>query len=94
MSGPIIITKNPATYPGPLIPYAAGYANTDVITVTFGTVQSEGAAGSLYYKVPLAMNVHDHFEHNTDLCGLLYPAPGAASRAGHSTLPTHGHRCR
>jgi hypothetical protein len=46
--------QNPATYPGPFDPYAAGYANTDVITVTFGTVQSEGAAGSLYYKVPLA----------------------------------------
>jgi hypothetical protein len=44
----------PATYPGPYDPYAAGYANTDTITVTFGTVQTEGAAGSLYYKVPLA----------------------------------------
>jgi hypothetical protein len=50
--------QNPATYPGPFDPYAAGYANTDVITVTFGTVQSEGAAGSLYYKVPLAEIVH------------------------------------
>jgi hypothetical protein len=49
--------QDPATYPGPYAPYAAGYANTDVITVTFGTVQSEGAAGSLYYKVPLATHV-------------------------------------
>jgi hypothetical protein len=49
--------QNPATYPGPFHPYAAGYSNTDVITVTFGTVQSEGAAGSLYFKVPLAMKV-------------------------------------
>ena len=46
--------QDPTTYPGPFDPYAAGYANTDTITVTFGTVQSEGAAGSLYYKVPLA----------------------------------------
>jgi hypothetical protein len=46
--------QTPATYPGPFDPYAAGYANTDVITATFGTFQSEGAAGSLYYKVPLA----------------------------------------
>jgi hypothetical protein len=49
--------QNPATFPGAFDPYAAGYANTDVITATFGTVQSEGAAGSLYYKVPLALNV-------------------------------------
>ena len=49
--------QNPATYPGAYGPYAAGYADTDVITATFGTVQSEGAAGSLYYKVPLALHV-------------------------------------
>jgi hypothetical protein len=49
--------QDPATYPGPYTPYAAGYADTDVITATFGTVQSEGAAGSLYYKVPLALHV-------------------------------------
>lgn len=49
--------QNPSTYPGPFDPYAAGYSNTDVIKATFGTVQSEGAAGSLYFKVPLAMKV-------------------------------------
>jgi len=49
--------QDPSTYPGSYAPYAAGYADTDVITVTFGTVQSEGAAGSLYYKVPLALHV-------------------------------------
>jgi hypothetical protein len=49
--------QNPSTFPGPYDPYAAGYSNTDVITATFGTFQSEGAAGSLYYKVPLAMKV-------------------------------------
>ncbi|MGB8213580.1 MAG: hypothetical protein WCE68_08485 [Anaerolineales bacterium] len=49
--------QNPSTYPGPFTPYAAGYADTNAITVTFGAVQSEGAAGSLYYKVPLAMLV-------------------------------------
>jgi hypothetical protein len=49
--------QNPTSYPGAYTPYAAGYANTDVITVTFGTVLSEGAAGSLYYKVPLALHV-------------------------------------
>jgi len=49
--------QDPATFPGSYNPYAAGYAGTDVITATFGTVQSEGAAGSLYFKVPLAMKV-------------------------------------
>jgi hypothetical protein len=44
----------PASFPGSYDPFAAGYSDTGVITVTFGTVQSEGAAGSLYYKVPLA----------------------------------------
>ncbi|HEY5271413.1 MAG TPA: hypothetical protein VII97_13835, partial [Anaerolineales bacterium] len=47
----------PATFPGPYDPYAAGYSGTEVITVTFGMVQSEGAAGSLYFKVPLALKV-------------------------------------
>jgi len=49
--------QNPTTYPGLFTPYAAGYSDTNVITATFGSVQSEGAAGSLYYKVPLAMLV-------------------------------------
>jgi hypothetical protein len=47
----------PAAFPGPYEPFAAGYSDTDVITVTFGTVLSEGAAGSLYYNVPLATKV-------------------------------------
>jgi hypothetical protein len=49
--------QNPATFPGSYDPYAAGYSDTDGIQVTFGVVQSEGAAGSLYFKVPLAMKV-------------------------------------
>lgn len=49
--------QNPTNYPGLFGPYAAGYSNTSVITATFGTVQSEGAAGSLYFKVPLTMKV-------------------------------------
>jgi len=47
----------PATFPGPYDSYAAGYTDTQAITVTFGTPQSEGAAGSLYFKVPLALKV-------------------------------------
>ncbi len=49
--------QNAATYPGPYDAYAAGFADTEVITATFGTVQSEGAAGSIYYNLPLAMQV-------------------------------------
>jgi hypothetical protein len=49
--------QDPATFPGPYDSFAAGYSATDMITATFGTVQSEGAAGSLYFKVPLAMKV-------------------------------------
>jgi hypothetical protein len=46
--------QDPASFPGTYDPWAAGYADTGSITVIFGTVQSEGAAGSIYYKVPLA----------------------------------------
>jgi hypothetical protein len=49
--------QNPGSYPGPYAAYEAGYADTDTITVTFGVVQSEGAAGSLYYKLPTALYV-------------------------------------
>ena len=49
--------QNAATFPGAYDPWAAGYSDTDVITAIFGTVQSEGAAGNLYFKVPLAMKV-------------------------------------
>jgi hypothetical protein len=49
--------QDPATFPGPYDSYAAGYSATEAITATFGTVHSEGAAGSLYFKLPLAMTV-------------------------------------
>jgi hypothetical protein len=49
--------SNAASYPGDYSSYAGGFGNTDQIAPTFGTVQSQGAAGSLYYKVPLGMTV-------------------------------------
>jgi len=49
--------QDPASFPGPYETYAAGYADTDVISVIFGSFQSEGAAGSLYYKLPMALHV-------------------------------------
>jgi len=50
-------SQTPASEFGPYSSYEAGYADTDVITVTFGMVISEAGAGNLYYKVPLAMKV-------------------------------------
>ena len=47
--------ENPATFPGSFDAYAAGYANTEAITATFGQVQSQGAAGSIFYQVPIGM---------------------------------------
>jgi hypothetical protein len=46
--------QDPVTYPGNYTTWSNGFSNTDAIAVTFDTVQQEGAAGSLYYKVPLA----------------------------------------
>ncbi len=48
---------NPASYPGAFDAYAAGFANTELITATFGTLKDGIAAGNLYYKLPLAMEV-------------------------------------
>jgi hypothetical protein len=48
---------DPATFPGSYDSYASGYSNTQSITVTFGSPLSEGAAGSLYFKVPTALKV-------------------------------------
>jgi hypothetical protein len=81
--------QTPATFPGTYDPYAAGYLNTDTINVTFGTVQSEGAAGSLYYKVQLAEKVLTTSNTTQTFVGcytlrLSQPA----------TLPTSGHTFR
>lgn len=38
-------------------PWKAGYANTQSVSVSFGDVESEGAAGSTYYSVPVFLSV-------------------------------------
>lgn len=48
---------NPDLFPGDYNTFEAGYAETDVVTATFGAAISEGAMGSLYYKQPLGMQV-------------------------------------
>ena len=85
--------QNPSTYPGPFDPYAAGYSNTDVITATFGNVQSEGAAGSMYFKVPLAMKVLTTSNTIQTFVGCYTLRLAQPSDTGHSALPTHGHSC-
>ncbi len=47
--------EDPSSFPGAFNAYMQGFASTKAVTVTFGTVQSEGAAGSTYYKVPAAL---------------------------------------
>ncbi len=49
--------QNPNVFPGAYDPFAAGYTNTEVITATFGTAISDGAAGNIYYKQPVGMQV-------------------------------------
>ena len=49
--------QDPTAFPGPYSSFAAGYADTDVITALFGDAQTEGAAGSVYYKLPLGLIV-------------------------------------
>ena len=46
--------QNPSTYPGNYTTWSNGYSNTDTITATFGSVIQSGAAGSIYYEVPVA----------------------------------------
>ncbi len=50
-------SQTPAAEFGSYSSYEAGFTDTDVITVTFGTVLSNAGAGNLTYKVPLAMKV-------------------------------------
>jgi hypothetical protein len=47
--------EDPANFPGDFNAYAAGYADTEALAATFGTVQTEGAAGSMYFNVPLVL---------------------------------------
>src|SRR6185295_9432896 len=35
--------------------FAAGYAETQAVTLTTGVVSSEGAAGNLFYRVPAVL---------------------------------------
>ena len=42
--------------PKPYEIFAQGYADTQFVTVATGTAQSDGAAGSIYYTIPVAID--------------------------------------
>jgi hypothetical protein len=42
--------------PQPYATFAAGYADTAAVTVATGTASSDGAAGSIYYTLPVAID--------------------------------------
>jgi hypothetical protein len=48
---------HPDTFPGAYDAYASGFANTASIRVTFAAVTADGAAGSVFYTVPLVERV-------------------------------------
>jgi len=77
--------QNPAVFPGPYDPYAAGYADTGAITAVFGTLQSQAAAGHMYYKQPLAMHVQKTDGTTQTYVGCY--ALHLAQPAGQSTPP-------
>lgn len=41
---------------GPFDTFQAGYASTATVSVAYGQVSSEGAAGSTYYTVPVSLD--------------------------------------
>lgn len=44
--------------------FAKGYASTAAVSVNFGEAAEEGAAGSIYYTVPVSIDaVNDHDDH-------------------------------
>jgi hypothetical protein len=47
--------QNPMTTIGAYNSYAAGFSDTDVITITFGAITSSPGAGQIYDKIPLAI---------------------------------------
>jgi hypothetical protein len=48
---------------------AAGYAETAHVTVTVGEVTQEGAAGSTYYSIPVALDAEDRAGRHTYFAG-------------------------
>ncbi len=82
--------QDPATFPGSYDPYAAGYTDTASITVAFGAVQNEGAAGSLILQGPIGHESAHHYKCDTNLCWLLYLALISACSSERSAIPTTG----
>lgn len=69
---------NPADV-GTLDEFSAGYAETQSVSVVFGQISGEGAAGSLYYTVPMVLNATTTagVEQKFSACYVLrLPQPG------------------
>jgi hypothetical protein len=49
--------------------FAAGYADTVAVAILLGAVRSEGAAGSVYYSVPVALDVVSTQDFHTRFAG-------------------------
>ncbi|WP_354059155.1 hypothetical protein [Devosia sp. 2618] len=63
--------------------FAKGYADTKTVTVLTGEEDSEGAAGSIYYKLPVAIDAVNEAGEHTQFAGcytlkLVQPANQAA----------------
>lgn len=49
--------------------FRQGYADTDFVTLLTGAQSSEGAAGSTYYTVPVAIDAVDRAGHHSQFAG-------------------------
>ena len=59
--------------------FANGYADTQSVAVVFGAIANEGAAGSIYFTVPMVLNVTktDQSAQKYAACYILrFPQPG------------------
>jgi hypothetical protein len=55
--------------PKPYEIFAQGYADTQFVTVATGTAQSDGAAGSIYYTIPVAIDALSDDGHHRQFAG-------------------------
>jgi hypothetical protein len=49
--------------------FVSGYADTEHVELTTGTLASEGAAGSIYYSLPVALDAIDTDNRHTAFAG-------------------------
>ena len=74
--------------------FVKGYDGTDKVEVETGAVSDEGAAGSIFYNVPVAIRATDKDRRRKGLCRLLHAAPGQCPDPGSAALRSDPHRQR